>query len=66
MEQPVSRDIGGKPVIVWPDQSTANRIRTNVCHFLILALGMSQTMIEKIPLPIDPSDSCRNPLKIAD
>jgi len=27
---------------------------------------MSQTMIETIPLPIDPSNSCRNPLKIAD
>jgi len=54
------------PLFAFRDQSCANRIRTNVCHFLIFTLIMPQPMIEKISLPIDLRHSCRDSLKITD
>jgi hypothetical protein len=56
---------------VWPlfafcNQSRSNGVRANLCRFLNRAFIMPQSMIEKVPLPIDLGDSRDDPFKIAD
>ena len=55
-----------RPVIIWPNQSCADRILANICHFFIEALVMPQSVIKEISLPINVRDSGRDPFEIAD